>query len=147
MYTKKDVEALVCEVDNLKTEPAVETETGQFGLSAQLFDPVSHQIITLAQPHRADVGQPEILLTPAQAAQAVATARTTHLHNVRAAGHASIEAYNEAQAKAAAVRDLARKQAAERAMLDEDHAAATAKAAAGASNYKEDASRRESVVD
>lgn len=132
MYTKDDVAQLVDELGNYKIDPAVEIESGQFGLSTHLFDPVSGQIITLAQPHRVDVGQPEILLTPMQVAAAVSSARATHVQNVRAAGFASIEAYNEAQKRAAEARALAHKQAMERAQLDETHAEATAKSAADA---------------
>jgi hypothetical protein len=137
MYTKDDVAHLVTDFGALKIDPAVEIETGQFGLVVYAFDPVSGQVITLAQPHRADIGQPMILLTAEQASGAVAAARAQHLHNVKAAGYASLEAYNEAMKRDAAARDLARKQAAERAKMDEAHAEAAAKAAEAAAPKKE----------
>jgi hypothetical protein len=137
MYTKDHVASLVTELGNLKIDPPVEIESSHFGLSAHAFDPVSGQIITLAQPHRVDIGQPAILLTPKQAAEAVAALRAQHLHNVRAAGYASIHAYNEAMKRDAATAELAHKQAIERAKMDETHAEATAKAAADAQPKKD----------
>jgi hypothetical protein len=137
MFKQDDVKRLVDEFGAIKLDPGVETEISQFGLSAHLFDPVSGQIITLARPHRADIGQSEIMLTAAQAAGAVASARTKHLHDVRAMGFASIEHFNDAQNRNAASRDLAAQQAAERAKLDEQHAEATAAAAAAAGPNKE----------
>jgi hypothetical protein len=132
MITRDDVKYLVDALGEFKIDPAVEIETAQFGLAAYLFDPVSAEIITLAQPRRADTGQSEILLTPMQAQQAVGSARLTHIHNIRAAGYASIEDYNTAHVRAMASRDLAHKQALARAKLDDDHAEAVSKAAAEA---------------
>jgi len=130
MYTKEHVAALVDQIKAHKIEPPVElTETHSFGLGLELFDPVSHQIITVARPHRADIGQSEILLSAPQVAQAVAGARMTRLHAVRTAGFASLEAAAEHDKRQAEAAALAAKQAEERAQLDAQHAEATAKAA------------------
>ena len=129
MFTKDDVKHTLDQVGTAKIDPAVETEVIQFGLAAHLFDPVSGQIITIAQPRRFDSGQSEILLTPTQAVAAVAAARVAHLHNVRAAGFAGLDDFQEKQKQASAMRELAHKQEIERLKLDETHAEATAKAA------------------
>lgn len=137
MLTKEDVASLASAVGELKLDPAVEIETsGLFGLSAYLYDPISGQIITLAQPQRIDVGQSEILLTPLQAAAAVVAARAAHAHNIRAAGFVSTQDYSEAQKRAAASRELANKQAIERAKIDEAHAEARSAIAAEAAPKK-----------
>lgn len=138
MFNKDDVAHLLDALGSLNIEPAVDLDQGQFGLSAHLHDPVSGQIITLAQPHRSDVGQPEILLSPTQAAGAVASARQTHLHNIRSMGFASLDHYNEAQKQATASRALAHSQALERAKLEAEQAEAKSKAAADAAPKREE---------
>ena len=133
MFTKDHVAALASALGALNLDPPVElTDAHSFGLGLDLFDPVSHQIITVARPQRADIGQSEILLTPAQVAQAVAGARMNRLHAVRAAGFPSIEAAVEQDKRQAEANALAAKQAEERAQLDAQHAEATAAAAAAA---------------
>lgn len=133
MFTQDDVKRLVEEVGALKIDPAVEIESTMFGLSAVLFDPQTGQVMTLAQPQRVDVGQSEVFYTPLQVLTAVQAGRNAHMHMIRAAGFFSLDAYNEAQKRAGAARDMERKQAAERAAMDEAHAEATAKAAASQS--------------
>jgi hypothetical protein len=133
MYSKDYVTALVASLGALTFDPAVEVGSPDaFGLGLDLFDPVSGQIITVARPQRADIGQSEILLTPAQVAQAVNGARMNRLHQVRAAGFASLEAAAEFDKQAAESAALRTKQAEELAALQTTHAEATAAAAAAA---------------
>ena len=70
-----------------------------FGLELLAYDPVSGQVITVCRPHRVDVGQAEICLTPKEFAAAVATARTARVGYDRAHG---IVAPLTAEQKAAA---------------------------------------------
>jgi hypothetical protein len=133
MYSKDDVAALVADLGNLKLAPAVECgEAHSFGLGLDVFDPVSGQIMTVARPQRADIGQAEILMTAAQVGSAIASARHARLLAVRAAGYASIEQANEAAKRQAVARALATKHAAESAALAATQAEAAAKAAADA---------------
>jgi hypothetical protein len=133
MYSKDDVTALVADLGTLKLDPAIESgEAHSFGLGLDVFDPVSGQIMTVARPQRRDIGQSEILMTAAQVAATVATARHTRLIEVRAAGYASIEQANEAAKRQAVARALATKHAAESAALAATQAEAAAKAAADA---------------
>lgn len=133
MFTKEDVARTVEAIGALKLEPAVEVaETHSFGLGLDVFDPISGEIITVARPSRTDIGQSEVLLTPEQVAHAILAARMNRLHNVRAAGFASIEEAQEAHVRQQTVRDLEAKQAAERAALANDQAEARAKAVAEA---------------
>lgn len=143
MFTRADVAHLIDALHETNFDPAVDIEAGQFGLAAYLFDPLSGQIITLAQPHRVDVGQPEILLSPMQAAHAVAAARQTHLLNIRAQGFTSLDHYNQVQEQATASRKLAHEQAVERAKLDEEQAEAKVKLAAEAAPKREPAEAAE----
>jgi len=137
MYFKEDVARLVSELGNVKMEPPVELgKADDFGLSLDLFDPVSGQIIALARPARIDLGQPQILLTATQARTAVAAARTGHLHRVRGMGFASIEEFNEAHKRDVAAADLKAKQAEESAKMNQAHADAANKAAADAQPKK-----------
>lgn len=133
MYHKDHVAALASALGEYKIDPPVELGTPDaFGLGLELFDPVSGQIITVARPARTDLSQSEILLTPMQVAQAVTSARMNRLHQVRAAGFASLQAADEAAQRNVEAMLLADKQAAERAALAEQHAEATAAAALAA---------------
>ncbi len=116
-YNKDDVKRLVDEVGNHKFDPPVEVgPTTCFGLEVDLFDPVSETVITLARPHRGDVGDhPEVLLTADQVVTAVANARANRVHADRARGFVSTEhsaAVRTAEADhAAAEKELAKKHA------------------------------------
>jgi hypothetical protein len=131
MYTKDDVARLVSELGEQKLDPALEVgEPTHFGLALDVFDPVSHEIITLARPHRRDTGQSEILLSAKQAVQAVLSARAHRLQSARNAGHHSIEAANEAAKRDADAKALASKQETERDALTEKQSEDAAKLAA-----------------
>jgi hypothetical protein len=90
MYTKEDVSALVDEVKKLDLGKSdlgpLEFSEGRFGLEVDLYDPVSGQIVTICQPARRDVAQPEIFLTPFEVAREVASLRRGRIHQDRAAG-------------------------------------------------------------
>lgn len=138
MHTKEDVARLVSDLGAVKIDPPVELgKPDCFGLALDLFDPLSGQVLALARPARADIGQPAILLTAAQVGVAVAAARTARLHQVRSAGFATIEDANEAHKREQAVLDLKAKQAAEAAKLSQAHAEAANKAAADAAPKKQ----------
>jgi hypothetical protein len=69
--------------------------------------------------------------------------RRAHLHNIRAAGFLSLDHYNEVQKQNAATRELAHKQAMERAALDETHAEASAAAAGEVNKDAREAARKQ----
>jgi hypothetical protein len=135
MHTKDDVKQLLDHIGESKIEPGVETDVSQFGLGAHLFDPISGEIITVAQPQTSG-GQPQVLLTAEQAVHAVGVARTAHLQKIRADGFASLDDFNARQAQATVARDLAHKQAMERENLAAEQSEAAAKAAADAAPKK-----------
>jgi hypothetical protein len=130
MHTKDDVAQLVAQIGELKIDPPVEIETSMFGLAAHLFDPITGQITTLAQPHNLPSAHAEVFLTPKQASAAVAASRAHHLHVIRGLGFANLEAWNEDVKRKAVARDLAHKQEIERTKLADEQSEATAKAAA-----------------
>lgn len=139
MYTKDQVRILAGQIEALNIDPAIEVAAPDaFGLGLDIFDPVSGQIITVFRPQRSDIGQSEIALTAAQVAQAVAAARTTRLHAVRAAGFATLDEADAATKRNEQAAALAAKHAAERHEMETTQAEATAKAAEEA-----DAPRRE----
>lgn len=109
MYTKDDVAKLVEDIGKIKMEPGLEVgEVFMFGLALDVFDPVSGQVITVARPHRSDVGAPEILLTAEQLATAISQARTSRLQSDKAKGVVTEEekaAAAEAQPKALAAKN------------------------------------------
>lgn len=113
MYTKDDVAKLLEAIGKLVFDPAIEVGTpDEFGLGVDIFDPVSGQIITVARPHRSDIGQPEILLTAEQVAVAVTQARSRRLHEDRARGFGALvdaEAAVERQKTALAAKEAAAK--------------------------------------
>jgi len=131
MYSKEYLSALAANVGSLNFDPPIEVgKPDTFGLGLEIFDPVSGQIITVARPQRADIGQTEILLNAAQVAQAVNGARLNRLHVVRAAGFASIAAADEHDKRVAEAAALKAKHDEERAALEDHHAADAAKLAA-----------------
>ena len=82
-------------------------EPYMFGLALDLFDPVSGQVFAVCRPHRMDVGDPEVFLTPNQIAAEVASARMKKLHDDRSSGivvpptDAQVAAAKDADAKKA----------------------------------------------
>jgi O-glycosyl hydrolase len=130
MHTKEDVAQLIAHLGELKIEPPVETEISMFGLAAHLHDPVTGQMMTLAQPLNVASGHAEVLLTAQQAAAAVVASRAHHLQTIRGLGYANLEAWHEGQKRKAVARDLAHKQELERTKLETEQSEAVAKAAA-----------------
>ena len=57
---------------------------GAFGLELEVCDPVSGDVIIAARPHRRDIGQEEILMTPEQVVAAVQQARVHKDMHLRA---------------------------------------------------------------
>jgi hypothetical protein len=87
MHSKEDVENLAADLGKLDLDPKVVVgEPEVFGLSLDVYDPVSGEVITAARPHRRDVGESGVLLTADQVFAHVASARVGKLHADRAAG-------------------------------------------------------------
>lgn len=87
MFTKDDVAKLVSDLGERKIDPPLELgEPHSFGLGLDALDPVSGHILTLARPHRADIGQTEILRTVDHVVAHVQGLRLANLHARRAAG-------------------------------------------------------------
>jgi hypothetical protein len=152
MHTKEDVAQLIAHLGELKIDPPVEIETTKFGLAAHLHDPVTGQMMTLAEPHNIGSGHAEVLLTPQQAAAAVVASRLHHLQTIRGLGYANLEAWHEGQKRKAVARDLAHKQELERTKLETEQSEAVAKAAAendpnkGAREAKQEADKQPKVM-
>jgi hypothetical protein len=80
------------------------SEPYRFGLSLEAYDPESGHVITICRPHRMDIADPEIFLTPTQLANAVLSVRSRRLHDERAGLVPPTKERAEANAKAAAAR-------------------------------------------
>ena len=86
-YTKKDVADLASGLSGPASVGGYEVGAPtHFGLGLEVHDPVAGQIIIVARPHRSDIGQEQILLSPAQVAAAVSSARITRTNQDRAHG-------------------------------------------------------------
>ena len=86
-YTKKDVTDLASGLSGPASVGGYEVGAPtHFGLGLEVHDPVAGQIIIVARPHRSDIGQEQILLSPAQVAAAVTSARITRTNQDRAHG-------------------------------------------------------------
>lgn len=152
MYTKDDVTNLVAALGKYTFEPAVELgEPHAFGLGLELFDPVTGQIITVARPHRSDIGEEEIFRTAEQVAAAVAQGRANRAALDRARGYGSPEEATAAAARLAEERALAAKHQAEmdelRAKQAEKLAADSAPARDRARAAKEQAAKDQASAD
>lgn len=135
MYTKDDVARIAEDIAGRDIEPPIEVgESYDFGLSLDVFDPVSGHIITVARPHRPDIGQTQILRSGEEVARDVAAGRITKLHAERAAGVTYLNPQYNAAAKAAAAAHAAEEakkaqEAADAAKVRADRAGEEAKAA------------------
>lgn len=103
----------VMTVPNLGNLDLGEIEVGEpfcFGLSLDMFDPVSGRIFTVCRPHRGDIAWPqhEIFLTRNQVAVAIAQARADRANSDRALGVVTpeqAEARDKAQKTALAAKN------------------------------------------
>jgi hypothetical protein len=86
-YTKKDVSDLASGLAGPASVAGYEVgATSTFGLGLEVFDPEAGKVIIVARPHRADIGQEQILLSVDQVAKAVVAARIARASQDRAHG-------------------------------------------------------------
>lgn len=106
MYTRDDVKKLAETISGDETLGDIEvSELHTFGMGLEVFDPFSCQIITVARPHRADIGEDEVLITVDQLRTELVNVRNARTSWDRLHGVQSDEdraAAKEAQEKALA---------------------------------------------
>lgn len=103
-YTKDDVQKLISDLGKRASEMKFEVgEPYLFGLALDVFDPISLLVLSVARPHRRDLGQEEVLLTADQVATEIASARSYRAQLDRTSGvltEAQVKAAEEAKAAA-----------------------------------------------